>query len=608
MKNIGPFYPTSDVDSSGIKKGARLKPLEVIMSLRNMMRIVFVVIALSILLSSFFVFQLNGLSAEVEQMAEVRYRSYQAADELRQSSDDLTRLGRTYVITADDKYEKMYMDILDIRNGKKPRPENYHTIYWDLVLEHGQKPKPDQDIVALKSIMQQLGFTDGEFALLSEAQANSDGLVAMEVKAMNAVKGLYPDSQGNYTIKAEPDMAMARELLHSNQYHIEKAKIMAPIDKFFTQLEQRTNQQLISAVNAVHQIVIVSNILLLVVLMAAFAGYLIVTKKITRPIRRMSSQLQKADQNSDLTIRIDRIQSNELGQIAKGINNLLASYSKTIANVKESNDSIQAVAKTIQDVTQNNIDQSQRQVSELEMAATAMEQMTAALANVAENTNQAESYAAETETEANSGQSIIERSSSDFSVLQHEFDDTSEVISQLAEESNNVGNVLDVIKAIAEQTNLLALNAAIEAARAGEQGRGFAVVADEVRSLAQRTQESTVEIEAMIASLQEKAKKSMSTIQHSADKMNSTSESIANASQALLSIKTSASQIHELNTMIASATEEQFSVSNEISSNIQNVKGISNTISEKINELGPIVVQMSSNVEKLNKSVSHLTI
>ena len=105
------------------------------MSINNTMKLVFAVIALGIAISIATVLQLNGLMHEVDEMAKVRYWSYQAADELRQSSDDLTRLGRTYVVTGDEKYEKMYLDILSIRNGEKPRPENYHTIYWDLVLE-----------------------------------------------------------------------------------------------------------------------------------------------------------------------------------------------------------------------------------------------------------------------------------------------------------------------------------------------------------------------------------------------------------------------------------------------------------------------------------------
>ena len=123
------------------------------MSINSTMKLVFGVIALGIVISVMTVLQLNGLLKKVDEMAHVRYQSYQAADELRQSSDDLTRLGRTYVLTADDTYEKMYMDILAIRNGQKPRPENYHTIYWDLVLSYGQKPKPDGQRISLQKMM-----------------------------------------------------------------------------------------------------------------------------------------------------------------------------------------------------------------------------------------------------------------------------------------------------------------------------------------------------------------------------------------------------------------------------------------------------------------------
>ncbi len=188
------------------------------MNINNTMKLVFFIIGAGIVVSFITIIQLNGLMNKVDEMAQVRYESYQTADELRQSSDDLTRLGRTYVVTGDEKYEKMYMDILAIRNGEKPRPEDYHTIYWDLVLDYGQKPKPDGETIALNQRMQELGFTEKEFDFLKKAQANSDGLVNMEVKAMNAVKGLYPDSSGNYTVRGEPDRQMAVDLLHSPQY------------------------------------------------------------------------------------------------------------------------------------------------------------------------------------------------------------------------------------------------------------------------------------------------------------------------------------------------------------------------------------------------------
>ncbi|EPN7879495.1 methyl-accepting chemotaxis protein, partial [Vibrio vulnificus] len=247
-----------------------------------------------------------------------------------------------------------------------------------------------------------------------------------------------------------------------------------------------------------------------------------------------------------------------------------------------------------------------QQNQEMEMAATAMEEMTAALSNVAQSTNMAEQYAGSAEKEASTSKSVFDKTTREFSVLEGEFTNTSQIIQQLAEESSNVGNVLDVIKAIAEQTNLLALNAAIEAARAGEQGRGFAVVADEVRSLAQRTQDSTGEIESIIMTLQEKAKQSTSTIQSSADKMQSTRTNMGVANEALGTIQGSAVEIHKLNTSIAAATEEQLAVSDEISSNLANIKNLSSEMNEAINQLGPIVVDLQRNVDDLNGVIKHI--
>lgn len=189
-----------------------------IVNINSTMKIVFSFIGFCIAIGMLVIFQLNGLLKDVDKLANIRYQSYQAADELRQSSDDLTRLGRTYVLTGDDKYEKMYMDVLHIRNGDKPRPKNYHTIYWDLVLEYGQQPKSDGERIALQKMMENYGFTETEFSLLKEAQNNSDQLINMEVRAMNAVKGLFPDKNGDYTVKGKPDMALAAQLLHSETF------------------------------------------------------------------------------------------------------------------------------------------------------------------------------------------------------------------------------------------------------------------------------------------------------------------------------------------------------------------------------------------------------
>ncbi|EGQ7694359.1 methyl-accepting chemotaxis protein [Vibrio vulnificus] len=576
------------------------------MNINSTMKLVFGVIGLGIVISVVTVLQLNGLLQTVNQMSQVRYQSYQAADELRQSSDDLTRLGRTYVLTGDEAYEKMYMDILAIRNGDKPRPQNYHTIYWDLVLNYGQKPKADGARVSLQKMMENLGFTQSEFQLLKQAQQNSDALVNMEVKAMNAVKGLYPDSSGNYTRRAEPDMAMAAKLLHSKEYHQEKAKIMAPIDEFFKELEARTSRQFEAAAHDVRTTVMIGNVSLIVVFVIAIIGYVLVNRKVVKPIDQMANILKEVDVNSDLTLRVDDKSNNELGVIGTTINKVLISYAKTINKINQVNDTISNISEAIQSITHKNISMAGQQNQEMEMAATAMEEMTAALSNVAQSTNMAEQYAGSAEKEASTSKSVFDKTTREFSDLEGEFTNTSQIIQQLAEESSNVGNVLDVIKAIAEQTNLLALNAAIEAARAGEQGRGFAVVADEVRSLAQRTQDSTGEIESIIMTLQEKAKQSTSTIQSSADKMQSTRSNMGVANEALGTIQGSAVEIHKLNTSIAAATEEQLAVSDEISSNLANIKNLSSEMNEAINQLGPIVVDLQRNVDDLNGVIKHI--
>jgi hypothetical protein len=168
-----------------------------------------------------------------------RYESALLADELRQSSDDLTRLARTYVATGDEKWERQYFEVLDIRNGKAPRPQHYERIYWDFRAAE-QSPPLSNTRVPLQQLMQGAGFTEAEFGQLKQAQANSDGLVTTETIAMNLVKGKCADGKGGYTLDCEPDRAKALTMMHDAAYHVEKAKIMAPVAQFQQLLDERT--------------------------------------------------------------------------------------------------------------------------------------------------------------------------------------------------------------------------------------------------------------------------------------------------------------------------------------------------------------------------------
>lgn len=199
--------------------------------------------AASLLLVTLTLLALMRLSSAADSLSEAnanRYESYLLADMLRQSSDDLTRLARTYVVSADPSYEQQYWDILAIRNGEKPMPEAYHRIYWDFVAAGDSRPRPEGAKVGLLDLMKKAGFTEAEFARLNEAKANSDGLVRTETIAMNAVKGKFDDGNGGFSKSGPPDMELARRLMHDKAYHQEKAKIMKPVDAFYVLMEQRT--------------------------------------------------------------------------------------------------------------------------------------------------------------------------------------------------------------------------------------------------------------------------------------------------------------------------------------------------------------------------------
>ena len=185
---------------------------------------------------------LRNANDQLEESRQRRHESILLADELRQSSDDLTRFARTYVSTGDARYEKMYWDVLDIRNGKKLRPEHYDRVYWDLV-QVGSSTMPRLDsseAVPLKELMKRTGVTEAEFAKLTDSQKNSDDLVAVERIAMNMVKGVYDDGNGNFTVKRAPDLETARKLMHDENYHKFKVSIMKPVEEFQEMLDERT--------------------------------------------------------------------------------------------------------------------------------------------------------------------------------------------------------------------------------------------------------------------------------------------------------------------------------------------------------------------------------
>ncbi len=183
--------------------------------------------ALVLMLVSLALFLMSArVDGRITRAVENREHAYRLADVLRQSSDDLTRMARTYAVTGDEHYRRSFQDILDIRNGVAPRPNDYHVVYWDLVTADGQRPRDAGAPVSLDALMQEAGFTPAEFELLAESERESNDLVALENKAFADVR--------------DDDRETARALLHSDEYHQGKKRIMTPIARFFEAIDART--------------------------------------------------------------------------------------------------------------------------------------------------------------------------------------------------------------------------------------------------------------------------------------------------------------------------------------------------------------------------------
>jgi methyl-accepting chemotaxis protein len=358
------------------------------------------------------------------------------------------------------------------------------------------------------------------------------------------------------------------------------------------------------AVNEVYKASV--NLFLFLTAIAIIASIILsrwVRTSVMSPITDILSKLKVIKKDSDLTLVFKQFNDDELGQISINLTGVIEHLRGILESISDAANTINSSADSLNDFTRETNNRMQKQQCETEQTAAAMNQMTATVAEVAQSTTAAADSAQNADSHAQNGDLIVQQSIKSMSLLSTKIQQTSEVITHLASESQNIGQVLDVIKSIAEQTNLLALNAAIEAARAGEQGRGFAVVADEVRTLAKRTQESTLQIEIMIDNLQQGVKKAVISMESGVGQVNEANKNTNLAGDALKEIVSSVDNITELNTHIATAAEEQSSVAESINRSIIAISDIAQhstmaaeQLSHSVNNLSKLASTMRAQV------------
>ena len=317
---------------------------------------------------------------------------------------------------------------------------------------------------------------------------------------------------------------------------------------------------------------------------------------VTRPILGVAAMLRNiASGEGDLTRRLEYAKQDELGELASWFNRFLDKLQPIIADVKNSVTDARSTADQSALIASQTSDGMQQQFREVDQVATAFQEMSATAQDVAHNAAQAAEAARTADQASREGLQVIDKTTSTIELLANEMNVAMQEVKSLASSSEQIGSVLEVIRSIAEQTNLLALNAAIEAARAGEAGRGFAVVADEVRNLAKRTQDSVEEIRQVIEGLQSGTREVVSTMHSSHRQAQGSVEQVEQAVAALQRISQSVSLITDMNLQIASAAEEQSSVAEEINRNVASIRDVTESISAQADESAKI----SQNLNRL---------
>lgn len=428
-----------------------------------------------------------------------------------------------------------------------------------------------------------------------------------------AVYERYQQLMGNYrqledrmrSLSRNGDIDQLRALLNTELLENSEAinKELNSLMRINGQQIAEANQRASDMYSAAIKLVV---FLLLLATALTIACALLLTRSITQPITQALEAAEAiAEGNLTRPIKVDG--SDEAGRLLQAMAKMQGKLRDTLQRISGSATQLASAAEELNCVTDESAKGLTQQNNEIEQAATAVNEMTSAVEEVARNAVSTSEASKNATASAGDGRDLVLETVSAIERMSGDVQSTTTLIGNLAVESRDIGKVLDVIRGLADQTNLLALNAAIEAARAGEAGRGFAVVADEVRALAHRTQQSTSEIERMIGSIQGGTEQAVDSMRNSTERAESTLNIAKGAGLALDTINTAIVEINERNLVIASAAEEQAQVAREVDRNLVNIRDLSvqsatgaSQTSSASNELSRLAVDLNSMVSRFS--------
>jgi len=520
--------------------------------------------SLMLVLGVFALNQMSHIRGAAENIASNSVPSIKALDEFTQLTLRLRVLSYRLLVNREPDVQQKTIDLLESRNQQIHKAQ---AVYEKLIAAPEERAAYEQYVQLLGQYRQ---IEDRMKSLSRNNQVdelrtllNTDLLSNSE--SMNAVLGRLLEINTQQTLDTNQ--------LASDQYS--------------------------SAFNLVVALLVIATVLTML-----FAWLL--TTSITRPIANALNAAE-AIAEGDLTQPIHVDGSDEPGRLLAAMAKMQGKLRDTLQRISGSATQLASAAEELNSVTDESARGLVQQNNEIEQAATAVNEMTSAVEEVARNAVSTSEASKNATASAGDGRDLVQETVSAIERMSTDVQSTATLIGDLANESRDIGKVLDVIRGLADQTNLLALNAAIEAARAGEAGRGFAVVADEVRALAHRTQQSTSEIERMIGSIQSGTEHAVDSMRNSTERAESTLNIARGAGLSLDTINSAIVEINERNLVIASAAEEQAQVAREVDRNLVNIRDLSvqsatgaNQTSAASSELSRLAVDLNTMVGRFS--------
>ncbi|WP_412779215.1 methyl-accepting chemotaxis protein [Pseudomonas syringae] len=560
-------------------------------------------------------------AAQVRSTLDELDAALQTARNLLRSAENLQLLDAQIQATRD--YRQSFEDMskaIDIREASRSQMgENADKAVDQANRIEAELLKEDNilafnGIVGVSKLIQQARFQVRGYTYSGRPDFEKDANKAID-DAVTGINTLAGDISSNYSPMLQQAIAGLNGYRAAvGRYRDAQAASKAALEKMTTLGVSMlaTSNDLISRQNksrdadSAKSVTMIAAATALALVLSILAAW-VITRQITTPLQETLEVVERVA-SGDLSRNLNVDRKDELGKLQATIQRMTVSLRELVGGIRDGVTQIASAAEELSAVTEQTSAGVNSQKVETDQVATAMHEMTATVQEVARNAEEASEAAVTADRQARDGERVVNEAIAQIERLASAVGNSSEAMGALKQESDKIGSVLDVIKSVAEQTNLLALNAAIEAARAGEAGRGFAVVADEVRSLAQRTQKSTEEIEALIARLQSGTQQATTVMDSSRELSTSSVELTRRAGGSLESITKTVSAIQAMNQQIAAAAEEQSATAEEINRSIINVRDVSEQTSAASEETAASSVELARLGNHLQVLVSRFTV